>query len=282
MRGIYYMGYVKFDMHCHTAEGSVDAKVGIDDYIKILKSKGFNGMVVTDHDSYGGYDAYLSYGKKYDDFVVLRGIEYDSLEFGHFIVIFPQDTPKEVYELMRYKGLTLDKLIYIVHCCDGILGPAHPYGEPFMSFASTMYWNQSKQIAHMVHFDFVEGYNACESEKSNKYARKFAKGCKVALTGGSDAHNSNCVGMGYALIPDTIKTEDDLIKYYKDGNHPKVGGTRYIYTTKDKIGKLNKVLVYSFYMYNKIGAMFKYPKRAKAFRSALRALNRRFIIYRKR
>lgn len=93
-----------------------------------------------------------------------------------FIVILPQDTPKEVYELMRYKGLTLDKLIYIVHCCDGILGPAHPYGEPFMSFASTMYWNQSKQIAHMVHFDFVEGYNACESDKSNKYARKFAKG----------------------------------------------------------------------------------------------------------
>ena len=225
------MEYVKFDMHCHTAEGSVDAKVGIDDYIKVLKSKGFKGMVVTDHDSYGGYDAYLSYGKKYDDFVVLRGIEYDSLEFGHFIVILPQDTPKEVYELMRYKGLTLDKLIYIVHCCDGILGPAHPYGEPFMSFASTMYWNQSKQIAHMVHFDFVEGYNACESDKSN---------------------------------------------------HPKVGGTRYIYTTKDKIGKLNKVLVYSFYMYNKIGAMFKYPKRAKAFRSALRALNRRFIIYRKR
>lgn len=84
------MGYVKFDMHCHTAEGSVDAKVGIDDYIKILKSKGFNGMVVTDHDSYDGYDAYLSYGKKYDDFVVLRGIEYDSLEFGHFIVILPQ------------------------------------------------------------------------------------------------------------------------------------------------------------------------------------------------
>ena len=36
MRGIYYMEYVKFDMHCHTAEGSVDAKVGIDDYIKVL------------------------------------------------------------------------------------------------------------------------------------------------------------------------------------------------------------------------------------------------------
>ena len=221
------MGYVKFDMHCHTAEGSVDAKISIDDYINILRKKGFGGMLVTDHDSYGGYEAYVNAGKKYNDFVVLRGIEYDSLEFGHFIVILPSDTPKEVYELLRYKGLTLDKLIYIVHCSDGILGPAHPYGEPFMSFASTMYWNQPKQIAHMVHFDFVEGYNACESKKSNRYARKFASDCKIALTAGSDAHCSECVGLGYALLPDTVKTVDDLIVYYKEGNHPKVGGTRY-------------------------------------------------------
>ena len=29
------MKYVKFDMHCHTAEGSVDAKVNIEDYIAV-------------------------------------------------------------------------------------------------------------------------------------------------------------------------------------------------------------------------------------------------------
>ena len=34
----------------------------------------------------------------------------------------------------------------------------------------------------------------------------------------------------------------------------------------------NKVLVYMFYMYNKLGAMIKYPRRAKAFRNALRHL----------
>ena len=70
--GYRYMKYVKFDMHCHTAEGSVDAKVNIEDYIEILRSKGFGGMLVTDHDSYGGYEAYVNSGKKYDDFVVLR------------------------------------------------------------------------------------------------------------------------------------------------------------------------------------------------------------------
>lgn len=43
---------MKIDMHCHTKEGSIDGKVPIDEYITLLKQKGFGGMLVTDHDSY--------------------------------------------------------------------------------------------------------------------------------------------------------------------------------------------------------------------------------------
>ena len=46
---------MKFDMHCHTKEGSLDGKVPISEYINILKSQGYGGMLVTDHDSYDGY-----------------------------------------------------------------------------------------------------------------------------------------------------------------------------------------------------------------------------------
>ena len=46
---------MKFDMHCHTKAGSIDAKVPLERYIEILKEKGFGGMLVTDHDSYRGY-----------------------------------------------------------------------------------------------------------------------------------------------------------------------------------------------------------------------------------
>ena len=31
---------MKFDMHCHTKEGSMDGKVMIEEYIKKLKEKG--------------------------------------------------------------------------------------------------------------------------------------------------------------------------------------------------------------------------------------------------
>ena len=49
IRGDGYMdGYthkVRFDMHCHTAEGSPDAKVKIVDYTQLLSSVDFMGCL---------------------------------------------------------------------------------------------------------------------------------------------------------------------------------------------------------------------------------------------
>ena len=39
---------MKFDMHCHTKEGSLDGKVLIEEFAAVLKSKGFAGMLVSD------------------------------------------------------------------------------------------------------------------------------------------------------------------------------------------------------------------------------------------
>ncbi len=38
---------MKFDMHCHTKEGSLDGKVPIEEFVRVLKEKGFDGMLVT-------------------------------------------------------------------------------------------------------------------------------------------------------------------------------------------------------------------------------------------
>ena len=45
---------MKIDMHCHVREGSVDSRVSLDEYITTLKEKGFDGMLITDHDTYQG------------------------------------------------------------------------------------------------------------------------------------------------------------------------------------------------------------------------------------
>ena len=142
---------MKLDMHCHTKEGSPDSHVAIEDFIKILIDKGFDGMLVTDHDSYGGYRYYEENLKdKYPDFVVLKGIEYDTLDAGHIVVVMPTGTDMKIFE---HKGLPLWSLIRIVHGYGGILGPAHSCGEPFLSIYSTGIYKLDKSITKK--FDFI-------------------------------------------------------------------------------------------------------------------------------
>ena len=91
---------------------------------------------------------------------------------------------------------------------------------------------------------------------------------KLVEQPGSDAHKENCVGLAGTYLPDHIHSEDDLINYINDGNHPEVGGKRYPKTLKDKIGPAGKFLTYGFYLYNIYGAFRNYPARCRAYFAA--------------
>lgn len=60
----------------------------IEEYIRTLKRKGFGGMLVSDHDSYG-YREWKNAikGRAHQDFVVLKGVEYDTCDCGRISVI---------------------------------------------------------------------------------------------------------------------------------------------------------------------------------------------------
>lgn len=166
---------------------------------------------------------------------------------------------------MKMRGLALKKLINIVHFYGGIIGPAHPCGERFLSFFPTGIFKKLERDLFMHKFDFLEGYNACEPEESNESAAFLAAEHGILMTAGSDAHYQDCVGMAYTELPDGVKTEDDLIAHIKSTKLLAIGGSRYGKTTKDKLGFLNKGLVYSFFFYNKLGALYRLPARRKAF-----------------
>lgn len=248
---------MKLDMHCHTAEGSSDAKVGIEKYIESLKSQGFDGMLVTDHDSYDGYRYYDRYLQdKIRDFVVLKSIEYDTLNAGHVIVILPDGVELKVLE---HKGLPVEILIKIVHRHGGILGPAHPCGEPFLSIFSTGRFKKDYSIAKK--FDFIEAYNCGEDDNSNQKAHRIADRYNKPVTGGSDSHKQDCIGLAYTVIDRHVRNNDELIAYIKGNNPTECGGTQYMGTIKEHLGVFNKLLVYGFFPYNKLGALWHYRKR---------------------
>ena len=216
---------MKIDMHCHVREGSIDSKVPIEEFIKKLQSKGIGGMLVTDHDTYNGYRHWKNTvkGRKYKDFVVLKGIEYDTLDAGHILIIMPQ--------------------------------------EKYLSFTNTKRWQKSPELIEK--FDFIETFNACEPPQSNEGAKYLAEKYGKPGTGGSDAHKLDCVGMGYTEFPVRIETELDLIRQIREKGEIQSGGEYYTKTTKDKIGKFNKLLIFSFWFYNRGGALLKKHTRKK-------------------
>lgn len=202
-------------MHCHTKNGSLDGKIDIEDYVRILRRKGFQGMLVTDHNSYNGYRAWKklhSHTHEYDDFVVLKGIEYDTIDAGHILVIMPDGIK---LRLLEVRGLPVQLLIKIVHQYGGILGPAHPYGARFVSAMWSKKLQKSKELVET--FDFVEAFNTCELPESNKQARELAFRYKKPGFGGSDSHKDKYVGTAYTDIDYEVRNCNDLIYAVKTG-----------------------------------------------------------------
>lgn len=255
---------MKLDMHCHVKEGSIDSKVSLDEYITKLKQEGFDGMLITDHDTYKGYRhwKYNMKGKVHEDFVVLKGIEYDTRDAGHIICIMPEGVKMRLLEL---RGMRVANLIDFVHRHGGILGPAHPCGEKYMSFAQTKKYYTSPEI--IKRFDFIEAFNACEPESSNDGAVKLANKYKKPGIGGSDSHKIECVGKAYTILPEWVSCETELISLIRKKVPIEVGGTLYDKTTKERIGKASKLLAYSFWFYNKGGELLK--RRSRKLKSEI-------------
>lgn len=240
----------------------MDSKVPIELYIKLLREKGFQGMLISDHNTYRGYRYWKKNlkGKKYDDFVVLKGIEYDTIDGGHILVIMPENVKLRILEL---RGLPVQLLIDIVHRNGGILGPAHPCGERHLSLLNTGRYRKRPEI--MKQFDFIEAFNACEDKESNRRAMELAKEYQKPTFGGSDAHKAECVGMGKTFLRHEITCESELINAIKMEKDfaSSCEGDYFSGTTKKRIGKMNHVLVESFWVYNHLGSLRRRRKRLK-------------------
>lgn len=257
---------MRFDMHCHTRYGSIDAHIPIRDYVNILADKGYDGMLVTDHDSYRGYEKWMREGgDREKDFVVLRGIEYDTRDAGHFIVVLPDGIH---IKALSIRGMSVRTLVRLVHEYGGIVGPAHPFG---VRCSSSMFFRALRKDRDLIKkFDFIEGFNACESKESNRLANALAHEYDKPMFGGSDSHDFKYAGMGYTDFYSDISCNDDLIRAVKERNNIECGGVERGVTFKS-MNAHAFYSVYAFMAYNmSLGLIFT-PARAAWTRSAFNA-----------
>ncbi len=257
---------MKFDLHCHTKEGSIDSKVSIERYVHLLKEKGFDGFMITDHNSYKGCRAWDRIAKDpaFADFTVLRGVEYDTKDAGHILVVMPDNL---YLRILNVRGMTLRRLLKIVHRFGGILGPAHPFG---VRSSSAMHFRKMN-MELIERFDFIETFNTCESATANELSQQLADKYHLTAFGGSDAHEEKYAGMAETVFDSVITCNNDLIHAVKAGHPTYVNGTVREMTTKAK-RKEHWTGVWGFKLYNRglaklISPYRKYHHMKMPFRS---------------
>ena len=255
---------MKLDMHCHTKEGSVDSNIGILLYARHLAALGYDGMLVTDHNSYRGYEQWLEYGhtlKLPRPFTVLKGIEYDTSNAGHFIIILPDHVH---LRLLRLRGLSACRLEQIVHQAGGILGPAHPYGNGRLAIMHTQTARKRMQILRKC--DFIESYNGCETPLSNQLSHLLATRLKKPVISGSDAHRLSVIGSAYTIFDAPVHSNNDLIALIKQGAPTQVPPYHLNGMYREWSRLIQSLLNLSYRLYHRILTILVLPARLRELR----------------
>lgn len=259
---------MKFDMHCHTKEGSIDAKVDVISYIKHLIHNGYDGMLITDHNSYKGFEKWKDVAKDLHldkAFTVLKGIEYDTKDGGHMIAVLPDGVHSKLLEI---RGMTVEQLEKIVHGLGGILGPAHPYGTGFYAYMHNRIAKKNKELIKK--FDFIEIFNSCTNPIDNFRSSILAKRYNKPTTAGSDSHKTYTIGTAATIFKHHIENNNDLIDAIKNHKIEKAEATLKENLYKEVNGLLKYLGIIGYWIYNKLGSLLRAPQRIKE-------LNRHYI-----
>lgn len=250
---------LKIDIHCHVKEGSPDSLVSIKDTIEKLIGKGYNGMVVTDHNSYQGYNSIN--GEDYGEFVIFKGIEYDTSDAGHMIIILPGNNENK--NVFTHKGMNVKDTIKIVKSLGGIIGPAHPFDYYKLGILNNTKWMQNQDV--IKEFDFIEIFNACGSKLGNHKACLLAKLYNKPGLGGSDSHRLNSIGQGYTMLPNKVKNEIELINMIKRLEYKDIysDGELFEGSSRNKLGLIYAAGIRAFYGVNLVIGKFTRKKAIK-------------------
>ncbi|MCL1842266.1 MAG: PHP domain-containing protein [Defluviitaleaceae bacterium] len=213
-----------YETHMHTYPSSACAAVTPEQQVKFYKSKGYAGIIITDHFLNGntGCPHGLSWEKKINFFYdgyrrakkagekneldVFFGMEYgisglDFLVYGISLEFLLENPGFDKLGLKNFSAKVRD--------AGGYIAQAHPFRQGF--------WIPSPGAVSPEFIDGIEVYNASMPESVNRPALAYAKRHNLAKQAGSDSHDT------YALKPSGISLQKraesifDIISVLKAG-----------------------------------------------------------------
>ncbi len=183
---------LKLDIHIHTIN-SGDSKIIPKAVPEKIKSKGLDGIALTEHNKLFKYDL--------QGIIVLPGIEI-STKRGHLLALGLDENIK--------KGKSMDWTIKEVKRHNGIAIIAHPYSISARADLNSLNMKP----------DAIETLNArimfCNI--SSKLAKRKANQLMLPTTGGSDSHILDTIGDAYTTVYAKSRSIEDILEAFRKGN----------------------------------------------------------------
>ncbi len=183
---------LKLDIHIHTIN-SGDSKIIPKAVPEKIKSKGLDGIALTEHNKLFKYDL--------QGIIVLPGIEI-STKRGHLLALGLDENIK--------KGMSMDWTIKEVKRHNGIAIIAHPYSISARADLNSL----------NIKPDAIETLNArimfCNI--SSKLAKRKANQLMLPTTGGSDSHILDTIGDAYTTVYAKSRSIEDILEAFRKGN----------------------------------------------------------------
>jgi predicted metal-dependent phosphoesterase TrpH len=209
------------DMHNHTQISSPDSVLSPDELIETARSRGLNGLCVTEHYYIEGAEVTKELGKK-KKFPVFRGIEArcdlgDMLVFGYY-----QDIPI---------GIPFEELACLVQEAGGLLFAAHPFRKDGFHLRASFRdrgldlnrdWEHRPCLRQLSGFEVANGRDPAPVNDQAARLARLARLLGIPGIGGSDAHGPTEIARAATCFRQVIRSESELLHSLAGGGYQAV------------------------------------------------------------
>jgi len=180
---------MNIDFHIHS-KYSFDSFLEPATIISLARSKGLDGLAVTDHDTMAGVEEFK---KLASDFYVIAGQEVSTVS-GDILGLFLKET---------IRSTEVDAVIKEIHSQGGLAVLAHPFKWPHLL----------RTDEFLKKFDCIEVFNARNNipapRLENHLAKKAVDRLKLSFLAGSDVHEGFEIGCARTIFDFLPKDADD-------------------------------------------------------------------------
>ena len=181
------------DMHLHERTCSLDSFLSLEQIVSIARSRGLDGICITDHDSMGLREKAAEFSRQ-ADFPIFVGVEYFSLQ-GDITA----------WGIDSFPDTRVDAQLFLdqVNAAGGFCVSCHPFRNNNRGLEDRL-----RQVKGL---HGVEVLNGSTSPEANRTALRCCRELGLKPIGASDAHVPEQVAKYVTWLPERVFTLEDFI-----------------------------------------------------------------------